>query len=345
MKKNRTADQTPLKTVIACPNCGVKLYATRQDVAYVCPKCKQGFQVGVKKKEKLATGKIKNQKGLTVFLAVFLGIFILYGLTLILPVFWLLMNALKTSREYEDALRSSFSLPNFQNLQWINFKNAFTEIKYDDTTFFGMFFNSVWMSLLNIAVNIGCSMLTAYAMARYRFPGKTFLYSLAIIVQVVPIIGTGGAAYKFMATFGMVNNPLLIWLSWAGGFDFAFVVLYGYFQSISGQYAEAAEIDGASQLRVMVQVMIPQALPAIASLMILNFITAWNNYQTPMLYMPKYPTLALGIFSFEKISPFLKNGIPVYFCSVLLSMIPVLIIFTCTQKMIMTNVTAGGLKG
>ena len=74
MKKNRTADQTPLKTVIACPNCGVKLYATRQDVAYVCPKCKQGFQVGVKKKEKLATGKIKNQKGLTVFLAVFLGL-------------------------------------------------------------------------------------------------------------------------------------------------------------------------------------------------------------------------------------------------------------------------------
>jgi ABC-type glycerol-3-phosphate transport system permease component len=79
--------------------------------------------------------------------------------------------------------------------------------------------------------------------------------------------------------------------------------------------------------------------------MILNFITAWNNYQTPMLYMPKFPTLALGIFSFEKISPFLKNGIPVYFCSVILSMIPVLIIFSCTQKMIMTNVTAGGLKG
>lgn len=286
--------------------------------------------------------KMKEQKGTLVFLYVFLAIFILYGLTLILPVVWLLMNALKTSREY--LLNSSFALPEGK-LQWINFVNAFKEIQYDETSFFGMFFNSVWMSLLNIFVNIGCSTLTAYAMARYRFPGKTFLYSLAIIVQVVPIIGTGGAAYKFMATVGMVNNPMLIWLSWAGGFDFSFVVLYGYFQSISGQYAEAAEIDGASQLRVMWQVMIPQAIPAIASLMILNFITTWNNYQTPLLYMPKYPTLALGIFSFEKISPFLQNGIPVYFCSVLLSMVPVLIIFCCTQKMIMTNVTAGGLKG
>ena len=286
--------------------------------------------------------KMKEQKDTKVFLYVFLTIFIVYGLTLILPVVWLLMNALKTSREY--LLNSSFSRPEGK-LQWVNFWHAFKEIQYDKTSFFGMFFNSVWMSLLNIFVNIGCSTLTAYAMARYRFPGKTFLYSLAIIVQVVPIIGTGGAAYKFMATCGMINNPMLIWLSWAGGFDFSFVVLYGYFQSISGQYAEAAEIDGASQLRVMWQVMIPQAIPAIASLMILNFITTWNNYQTPLLYMSEYPTLALGIFSFEKISPFLKNGIPVYFCSVLLSMIPVLIIFSCTQKMIMTNVTAGGLKG
>lgn len=287
--------------------------------------------------------KIKPQNGTKFFLNLFLAIFIIYGLTLILPVIWLFLNSLKTLRGYQTG--NSFSMPDFGNLQWVNFRYAFKEIKYDETSFFGMFFNSVWISLLTIFVNVGSSTLTAYALARYRFPGKTFLYSLAIIVQVVPIIGTGGAAYKFMASLGMVNNPLTIWLSWAGGFDFSFVVLYGYFRSISGQYAESAEIDGASQLRVMFQIMLPQALPAIASLMILNFITAWNNYSMPMIYMPKYPTLALGIFSFEKISPFLKNGIPVYFCSVLLSMVPVLVIFSLTQKMIMTNVTAGGLKG
>lgn len=240
---------------------------------------------------------------------------------------------------------STFLIPEFSELQWDNFKHAFEEIKYAQTSFIMMFVNSLWMSLLTIFVNVGCSTLTAYAMARYRFPGKTFLYSLAIIIQVVPIIGTGGAAYKFMDSIGMVNNPLLIWLSWAGGFDFSFVVLYGYFQSISGQYAEAAEIDGASQLRVMMQVMLPQALPAIASLMILNFISTWNNYQTPLIYMSKYPTLSLGIFVFEQKKSFLPNGTPVYFSSILLSIIPVIIVFICTQKMIMSNVTAGGLKG
>ena len=295
------------------------------------------------KEQKTKPLKMQEQKGVKIFLYVFLAIFIIYSITLTFPVVWLLMNALKTSRMYDNA--STFAVPAFGKMQWGNFVRAFMEIKYDDTSFIGMFLNSVWMSSLRVLVNVGCSTLTAYAMARYRFPFKTFLYSLAIIIQIVPIIGTGGAAYKFMATYNMVNNPMLIWLSWAGGFDFAFVVLYGYFQSISGQYAEAAEIDGASQLRVMTQVMIPQALPAIASLMILNFITAWNDYSTPMIYMSDYPTLALGIFSFEKVSAFLKNGIPVYFCSILLSMIPVLVIFSCTQKMIMTNVTAGGLKG
>ena len=214
------------------------------------------------KEQKTKPLKMQEQKGVKIFLYVFLAIFIIYSITLTFPVVWLLMNALKTSRMYDNA--STFAVPAFGKMQWGNFVRAFTEIKYDDTSFIGMFLNSVWMSSLRVLVNVGCSTLTAYAMARYRFPFKTFLYSLAIIIQIVPIIGTGGAAYKFMATYNMVNNPMLIWLSWAGGFDFAFVVLYGYFQLISGQYSEAAGVDGASQLWVMTQVMIPQAVPPIA---------------------------------------------------------------------------------
>lgn len=293
---------------------------------------------------KLKPSKIQAQKGTKTFLIIFLIIFIAYGATLIFPVVWLGINVLKTQDMYTDRLLSTFALPPFDNLQWQNFALAIAEVG-DDTLFMGMFFNSIWMSVLNVLVNVGASSLTAYAMARYRFPGKTFLFSLAIIVQVVPIIGSGGAAFKFMNTIGMINNPLLIWLSWAGGFDFAFVVLYGYFNSISGQYAEAAEIDGASQLRVMLQIMIPQAIPAIMSLMILNFITAWNNYSMPLLYMDEYPTLSTGLYLFYESAHRLTNGYPVYFCAVLMSMVPVLVMFACTQKMVMTNVTAGGLKG
>ena len=163
-----------------------------------------------------------------------------------------------------------------------------------------MFFNSVWMAGLKVAVSLIASTLTAYALARFRFPCKSLLYSIAIVIQVVPIIGTGGATYKFLFQAGMINNPALIWLAWAGGFDFSFIVLYGYFKSISGAYAEAANIDGASQLTTMLKIMLPQAIPAIASLAIMNFITAWNDYQTPMLFLEKNPVLAWGLFEFFK---------------------------------------------
>ena len=286
--------------------------------------------------------KLKAQKGTTIFLSVFLGVFILYGATLIFPALWALWNALKTGEAFYE---SSFAAPDFKNLQWQNFKNAFIEIEYNNMTFIDMFFNSVWMTSLRVVASLAASTLSAYALARFRFPGKSLLYSIAIIIQVVPIIGTGGATYKFLFNARMVNNPLLIWLAWAGGFDFSFIVLYGYFKSISGTYAEAAGIDGASQFKVMLKIMLPQAMPAIASLAIMNFITAWNDYQTPMLYMRKYPTMSLGIYSFQRTASWLSNGTPVYFCAVLLSMLPVCIIFVCTQKMIMTNVTAGGLKG
>ena len=286
--------------------------------------------------------RLQAQKGTTVFLYAFLAVFIIYGATLIAPVLWILWNSLKTGEAFYE---SSFVAPDFANLQWQNFKNAFIEIEFNNTNFIMMFFNSVWMSGLKVAVSLIASTLTAYALARFRFPCKSLLYSIAIVIQVVPIIGTGGATYKFLFQAGMINNPALIWLAWAGGFDFSFIVLYGYFKSISGTYAEAANIDGASQFTVMLKIMLPQAIPAIASLAIMNFITAWNDYQTPMLFMRNYPTMALGIYSFKNSSSWLSNGTPVYFCAVLIAMLPVCIIFACTQKMIMTNVTAGGLKG
>ncbi len=286
--------------------------------------------------------RLKAQKGTKVFLSIFLAVFILYGATLILPVLWAAWNSLKTG---DDFYKNSFAAPDFSNLQWKNFMTAFIEIEINEATFIEMFFNSVWMSGLKVAASLVASTLTAYALARFRFPGKTLLYSIAIVIQIVPIIGTGGTTYKFLFNAGMVNNPMLIWLAWAGGFDFAFIVLYGYFKSISGTYAEAASIDGASQFTIMLKIMIPQALPAIASLAIMNFITAWNDYQTPMLFMRNYPTMSLGLYSFKSGSSRVSNMEAVYLCAVLIAMLPVCIIFACTQKMIMTNVTAGGLKG
>jgi len=285
-------------------------------------------------------GLPKRRLGETIFLAVFFVVFIVQSLTLLYPIFWTLQNSLKTPFEYWN---STFKMPEAFLIS--NYGKAFTEVVVRGATFPTLAFNTVWMAVLNTFVSIGCSAIAAYPMAKYKFPGKPVIYSIAILIQVLPVIGTGPAAFQFMYRSGIANNPGLIWLAWASGFDFSFIVLYGYFKSISWSYAEAAIIDGASNFKVMYKIMFPQAVPAIASLMILNFIGAWNNYATPMFYMKGYPNLALAIFLFDKESQFAATGTPVFLSSIIISMLPILLIFVFFQRMIMTNVTAGGLKG
>ncbi len=283
---------------------------------------------------------LKRHLAETIFLVVFFCFFVIQALTLLYPLFWVITNSLKTPFEYYE---SSFSLPSAFRIE--NYGKAFVDIAIKESNFLVLFWNSTWIAVVSSVVNISSSMLAAYAMAKYRFPGKSVIYSIAILVQVLPIIGAGPAAYQFIYNTGIADNPALIWLTWAGGFDFAFIVLIGYFKSISSSYAEAAFIDGATNFRVMYQIMIPQAIPAIASLMILNLIGGWNNYSTSMLYMKSYPNLALAIYLFDKQSQFAETGTPTYLAVIVLSILPILIVFITCQKMIMTNVTAGGLKG
>ncbi|MCL2751270.1 MAG: carbohydrate ABC transporter permease [Firmicutes bacterium] len=282
----------------------------------------------------------KNSVGGKIFLAFFFVFFVLETFTLMYAFFWCVSNSLKGNLEYLD---SAFRLP--RQLLLGNYVRAFQEVVINGNRLYVLYFNSIWMSSLHVSVSIASSTLAAYALAKFRFPGKSVIFSIAILVQILPIIGTGPALYKFLHKFGIANNPALIWLIWAGGFDFMFIVLYGYFKSISNSYAEAAYMDGAGHIKTMIRVMLPQAAPAIMALMVLNLIGAWNDYGTSLLYMRGYPNLALGIFLFEQESQFASIGTPILLANIMIAVLPLLVLFVVCQKMIMTNVTAGGLKG
>lgn len=281
----------------------------------------------------------KRRIGEYIFLFIFFIFFVVMALSLLYPLFWVLENSFKTNFEYRE---SSFVLP----VEWKfeNYLSAVQNIRVGKATFPILIFNTVWMAVVNTVVNIGCSAIAAYAVAKYRFPGKTLIYSIVILIQVLPTFSSGPAMLQFLYATGIANNPFLIWLTWAGGFDFSFIVLYGYFKSVSWSYAEAAMIDGAGHFKVMYKIMFPQAIPAIASLMVLNLIGAWNNYQTPMLYMKSYPNLAYALYLLDQEST-ITLGRPIYFSAIVMSMLPVMLVFVFCQKMIMTNVTAGALKG
>ena len=136
-----------------------------------------------------------------------------------------------------------------------------------------------------------------------------------------------------------------MWIAWFSAFDFAFIVLYGTFRGISPTYSESAKLDGANNLTVLFKIVMPQAFPCIAALAIQQSITVWNDYTTSLIYLRDYPNIAYGLFVTEKSISYIENARALYSAVVCISMVPILILYACSQKLILTNMNAGGLKG
>ncbi len=281
--------------------------------------------------------RIKQSPAMIATLSVFFVIVAVHAFSLLYPLIWAALNALKTNKLFE------ISSTNFPNpIMWSNFSEAFKSISINGVSFLSMVGNSIWICVLGVAANTLACMLVAYCVARFRFPGRNFLYGLVIFALTVPIVGTGSTGYRLLMNLSMIDNPLLLWIAWFNGFSSNFLILYACFKTISQTYAEAAYIDGANEIQVLTKVMMPQAKPTLAAVAILGVIGMWSNYDIPLIQLPSYPNLALGIFMFADANVASK---PIYFAAICLTMLPVLILFACCQKTIMSNISVGGIKG
>ena len=208
-----------------------------------------------------------------------------------------------------------------------------------------MIWNTIWMAFLGAFVNVLASTLVAYSVSKFKYPGRNFVYALAIFVQVVPILGAGSAGYKLHVTLGMINNPSLIWIGWLSGFDFAFLVLYGYFMSISETYSEAAEIEGAGYYSIMFRIVLPLVKTVIMTIFLMQFITCWNNYTSPLVYLKSHPTLAYGVFYLVFINgENIISNEPMRMAGSFILFTPILVLFLVFKDVLMQNLSMGGLK-
>ncbi|MBQ3046419.1 MAG: carbohydrate ABC transporter permease [Clostridia bacterium] len=288
--------------------------------------------------------KIKRIKSERITFGVYYVLFTLVAIMYLYPIVSTFFNSLKSDI---DLIKNPTGLPT----EWWrinNYLKVFSEFRVQITTvevnYFGMLWNSLWMTGLKLFVNLASSVLLAYPIAKFKFPGKNFLYGVVIFVNTIPILGSGAAGYKLLKSLNMLDNPYLIWISWCGGFDYAFIIFYGTFKGISDSYIESASLDGANNLTIMFKIMLPQALPSIVALAITQAIPMWNDYSTSMIQMPKYPNLAYGIFKFEP-GPYVQYDTAVYYCAVIISMLPPMILYAANQKFILSSLSVGGLKG
>lgn len=291
----------------------------------------------VKKYKKSRKSRLtKSQKIVFTLVIIF---FFLYAATVIYPFIWAFFNSMKGKEEF---LRDPLSLPSKFDLS--NFINAFTNFEVFGVNLIGMFGNSIVLTVCATLLSVVSCTCTAYCVVKYKFIGRKFLYFLAIMIMLVPTIGSMPAMYRLVTNLSLKDNVVGVSLLWGSGFGFNFLLLYSFFKNVSGAYAEAAKVDGAGDYTIFFRIMLPQALPAMVAAAIVTAIGVWNDYLTPFLYLENSPTIAYGLYDFE-MNINSTMDYPTLFAGIILSCLPLIIIFIIFQKTIITNTVAGGLKG
>lgn len=287
----------------------------------------------------------QRSKGEKVLYAIVFVIFLAYAVSLLFPLFWLLVNSLQDRTIYElnQMYGEGFAFPT--SLHWENYSYAFTQLSYNGANIFMMFFNSIWYTLAWVLGGVLMSAFTGYALAKYRFKARGLMYGAIIFTMTVPTVGTTGAMFNLVYNvLHLYDSPLYVILKHLCGTGLNFLVMYGFFKNVSWSYAEAAFMDGAGHARVFFSIMLPMALPATVTLCILSGISAWNEYMDVLMYLPSFPTIASGMYGVSRTLPREGNS-PAYFAALVISMIPVLVVFSCFSNVIMKNFAVGGLKG
>ncbi len=277
-------------------------------------------------------------------LFIFSVVFGIYAATLIFVFGWLFLNSFKTGDEYATSM---YALPK----NWLNFDNyeSVLEAKIfsgnTEVSVVGMFLNSLLFCLTIPTISVLFTSGMAYALAKYKFRGREFIYFLQILPMMFSLAGTQVTTYQILDKMEIMDTPMVMWITATGTGGMNFLLLYGTYKNISDTYMEAASIDGAGHTRIYLQIMLPQAMGIIGTLWMFGFIGVWNDYASINMFVPSMPTLAVGLEGLKTTYWNRLRNRPIYYAGLVVSLVPIIVLFLIFQEQIMKLSLGGGIKG
>lgn len=187
--------------------------------------------------------------------------------------------------------------------------------------------------------------ITSYACARYKYKFSGFMRTLVIVIMALPIVGNQPAEIRMARAFGFYDQIWGLWIMRANFLGMYFLVFYATFRAFPASYSEAAKIDGASNWTIMVRIMLPLIRNTFFTVMLINFISFWNLYDIPLIYLPRHPTIALGLYFMMHSNGQKISNTPARMSAAMMMLIPILIVFLFMQKRLLGSLTVGGVKG
>lgn len=257
---------------------------------------------------------------------------ILFAIFCILPIYATVIVALTPDA---DMMRPQLT-PQF----W-DFSNFVKGLRFIGERLINSFINSIASVALALVIAVPCS----YVLARYRFRGRSFLLFCLLVSQMMAGIILMPSLYSVYNNLGMLNSRLGLILVLTGvNLALAIWILFGFFQSLPKEIEEAAMIDGASFLTMLLKIVVPMSGPGIAVSAIFVFINTFNEFVVPLFLITKSHLFTVTLSLYTLLTDTTMRW-PLMAASSLIGMVLPIVIFIVFQRYIVHGLTSGALKG
>ena len=272
---------------------------------------------------------ILGKTGIYAFLTI-VAIFI------IIPFYWMIVTSLKTDAELEQAVVTFFP----HKIAWENYSLIFREV----ANFGRYFLNTIIVSFFTTALVVVTAVLSAFAFAKLKFKGKDTIFMLLLITMMIP--------GEMMVITNYMTISVLNWTETFAALilPFGVSVFYIYylrqtFMSIPNELYLAAKVDGVSDFKFLRKVLIPIAMPAIVTIIILQSMSAWNAYIWPQLVANAGPLRLVSNGLMSALTDEFSQQVNMQLTASTIVTAPLFIFFVCFRKYIMRGVSRSGIKG
>ena len=263
------------------------------------------------------------------------------AMTVLYPVMLVCKKAFEPGRQF--ALSAS-PIPTDVTLD--HFRDLFlSRGSSDDLMFVRHTFNSLIVALATTVVGVAISCTAAYALSRFRFPGRKTGLTMFLVVQMFPATLLLIPLYVVLNKLGLLNSLTgLVLVYSTTAIPFCVWTLKGYFDSLPRELEEAARIDGASPWMIFRKIMLPLARPGIAVTALFSFMTAWNEFIMASTFMTNQQRYTLPVLIQQTVTEFSADW-GMFAAGAVVTSIPVMVAFYVLQKYLVGGLTAGAVKG
>ena len=262
------------------------------------------------------------------------AILIFFSILSLFPVYYMAVTAFKTR---PDWLHNQFGLPSPFTFQNIN--DAL--IKGEIPLWFG---NSLIVTVASLVVTTIVSALAAYAIARFRFPGRMFYFNMMIALMVIPPAVLILPLFVLMVNIGLINKLPSVIIIYSGLLiPFSVYLLVSFFRSLPPELFDAAAIDGCNNLDIFWRISLPLSTPALVTLVVVNALFVWNELLIALVFLQDqaHKTLMPGLTLFK--GHFTVNE-PLIMAGTLIATIPMVLLYLFGQRLFVEGLTAGAVK-